>query len=306
MGWRAVGVGPGLAGWDLNLWISVLSYPACSEHWGPITVQLAGVIQETACLGTTQSIACLPWCSGVGIFASVAKSSWRRTFPRASAAQLVSEDAALWPLTQHNPEVLTGLQWGEGKEPPLWIRGGLGREVEKLRLELWTWSLNLNGKTQHQRQLAYGSQSGASKASSLRVGGWIFPRRKGTCRTFCSVTISESLGRGCGWVSGPCFWGRLYWPKDHPGGWLVNGRWSSIRLDLLGNLRNDCFHLFVLLALCSELSTAARFTGRSWQPEHCTPQQTAPPAVEREALCHSKIAWVQIPSPLATCRGTFS
>ena len=81
-------------------------------------------------------MACLPWCSGVGIFASVAKSSWRRTFPRASAAQLVSEDAALWPLTQHNPAALTGLQWGEGKEPPLWIRGGLGREVEKLRLEL--------------------------------------------------------------------------------------------------------------------------------------------------------------------------
>lgn len=56
--------------------------------------------------------------------------------PKSLSAQLVSEDAALWPLTQHNPSALTGLKWGEGKEPPLWIRGGLGREVEKLRLEL--------------------------------------------------------------------------------------------------------------------------------------------------------------------------
>ena len=63
-------------------------------------------------------------------------SSWRGIFPRASAVQLVSEDAALWPLAQDSPAVLTGPQLGEGKELPLWIGGGLGREVEKLRLEL--------------------------------------------------------------------------------------------------------------------------------------------------------------------------
>lgn len=138
------------------------------------------------------------------------------------------------------------------------------------------------------------------------LGGWIFPRRKGTCRTFWFVTVSESLGRGCGWMSGPCVWGRLYWSKDHPDSWLVNGRWPSIRLDLLQNLWNDCIHLFVLLALCSEFSTAARFTGWSQRPGHCTPQQTTPPAMERKALCHSKIAPVQISSHLVTCRGTFS
>ena len=30
--------------------------------------------------------------------------------------QLVSEDAALWPLAQDSPAVLTGPQLGEGKE----------------------------------------------------------------------------------------------------------------------------------------------------------------------------------------------
>lgn len=98
--------------------------------------------------------------------------------PRASAVQLVFEDATLWPLAQHNPAVLTDCSRGKEGAASFgfevvwggrWKSGGLSFEPD---LSTST------GRLSTSDDLLMAPNLALLRLPPQRVGGWIFPRRK--------------------------------------------------------------------------------------------------------------------------------